>query len=221
MVGPHAVQLDRKSTVELTQHSAIVRLDAMPCTNSLHSVSIRCNTQSGTAASQTLLVALARLQRLGKLSYWTLFFLYAVGILWWWRVVVFTVGCFNSLRWADLDPSTAANVLGDFCQREAWMVLMLYQVSQPIPQQHTLLMGVLMAPQSCHHSLFLLWWRPGWIGSVAFEAHAVDSQTALLHRAYTTSSQAVLSHMLPSITPLWRDWNKVTCSLLNLFFISF
>lgn len=48
-----------KSTVELTQHSAIVRLDAMPCTNSLHSVSIRCNTQSGTAASQTLLVPLA------------------------------------------------------------------------------------------------------------------------------------------------------------------
>lgn len=59
IVDPHAVPLDRKSTVELAQHSAIVRLDAMPCTNSLHSVSIRCNTQSGTAASQTLLVAFA------------------------------------------------------------------------------------------------------------------------------------------------------------------
>lgn len=59
MVDPHAVQLDRKSPVKLMQHSAIHRLDAMPTANSLHSVSIRCNTQSGTAASQTVLVALS------------------------------------------------------------------------------------------------------------------------------------------------------------------
>lgn len=69
--------------------------------------------------------------------------------------------------------------------------------------EHTLLISVVMAPQSCHHSLFLLWWRPSRISGVAFEAHAVDSQTALLHRAYTTSSQAVPSHTLPSIMPLW------------------
>lgn len=78
-----------------------------------------------------------------------------------------------------------------------------------------------MAPQSCHHSLFLLWWRPCRISSEAFEAHAVDSQTAPLHRTYTTSLQAALSYMLPFVTPLWRDLNKVTCSLQNLFFISF
>lgn len=80
-MDPHAVQPDRKSTVKLTQHSAIVRLHAMPCTNSLHSVSIRCNTQSGTAASQTLLVALAPVYRLGILSCWILFILYAVRIV--------------------------------------------------------------------------------------------------------------------------------------------
>lgn len=59
----HTVQLDRKHTVTLTQRSAIIRLHAMPCTNSLHCVSIRCNTQSGTAASQTLLVPLARVYK--------------------------------------------------------------------------------------------------------------------------------------------------------------
>lgn len=63
MLDPHAVQLDRKSAAKLTQHSAIVRLHAMPYTNSLHSVSIRCNTLSGTAASQTLLVALAHVYK--------------------------------------------------------------------------------------------------------------------------------------------------------------
>lgn len=62
-----------------------------------------------------------------------------------------------------------------------------------------------MSQQSCHHSLFLFWLRPGRINGVAFEALAADSQTVLLQRAYTTSSQAVMSHMLPSITLLWRD----------------
>lgn len=79
-MDPHAVQLDRKSTVELTQHSAIVRLDAMPYTNSLHSVSIRCNTQSGTAASQTLLVALAPVYKDWAFCHvGFLFIIYAVG----------------------------------------------------------------------------------------------------------------------------------------------
>lgn len=65
------------------------------------------------------------------------------------------------------------------------------------PETHSLLIGINIAPQSCHHSLFLLWWRPGRISSTAFEVHAVESQTEKLHRAYTTSSQAVLSQTLP------------------------
>lgn len=51
-VDPHTVQLN--SSMNLTQHSviSIVRFDAMPCTNNLKSVSIRCDI----AAGQTLLV---------------------------------------------------------------------------------------------------------------------------------------------------------------------
>lgn len=166
--------------------------------------SVRCNTQSGTAATQTLLGALAPcLQRLGILSLWILCILYAVGIVWSKRVVV-VVFYFLS-RWA------ASTAWGE-----------LIWISRRQHQKHTLLMGVFMAPQSCHHSLFLLWCGPGRISGVAFEAHAAFTQTALRHRAHTTSSQAVLLHMSPSITPLWRDWNKVACSpSLNLFFISF
>lgn len=58
-----------------------------------------------------------------------------------------------------------------------------HRVSYGSTRKATLLMGVFTAPQNCHCSLFLLWWRPGRISSVTFEAHSVDSQTALLHRA--------------------------------------
>lgn len=114
----------------------------------------------------------------------------------WIIVYLFALGCSSSLMRANLDLPSAA-------------------------PKKTLLIGVVMAPPSCQRGLFLLWWRPGRISSEAFEARAVESQTALLHRAYTTSSQAVVSHMSPSIAPLWWDWNNVTCSPLNLFFISF
>lgn len=101
------------------------------------------------------------LQRLGLLSCWIfldiMFFLtlgYSIYASLFIYLFIFAEGCFNSLTGAYPDLPLAA------------------------PETHTLLIGVIIAPLSCHHSLFLRWWRPGRISSVAFEAHAVDSSVA-------------------------------------------
>lgn len=62
------VRLHRKSAVELTQQSSILKFISAPYNNSLHSGSIRC----GTAASKTLLVFYPTLTKI------ILFIIYAV-----------------------------------------------------------------------------------------------------------------------------------------------